>query len=495
MKYLFRNKQSNDNSFCPSLNIKSPIIQQRKGLEIIYLMNIVPYLENISTLLTFIFVSRKCFYSVKRLKINPFYSCKLTNTKERIKSLKKEIQYFIGIETFLCDSEMIEKLTIEQINKIKRFNLYGKVIYTAPNLIQIASKITYFSFYVDLDVQIPIQKMVNLKKLLIDMNGNTEMVFFTEYIVQIFTQLQSFQFFHSLVIECNGIELKKIFSILNKFKWNKIKIIIKCFDLREEHITWLNELKINNYIISCYSNELKTSFVKLLVLPLYDASNTLTISNDILQYNKLLSILNLYWLVRLHCFEISSLQCPVCNIDLSIANSLQEFNLTNSHYLQPSCFILPTSLQTITFTNCSNITLPNLASIHLSSFSIKNCSTVQSLFLPSTLTFLEIRNTPINPFLNLELIQLKQISIIQCSSLESIIVPSSIQTICIYWCDSLTTIEKVFQTTITKLDLFHCMKLKPLALPITISQLYISFCQNDLINNIIQLTNLTSPLY
>ncbi|KAL7715678.1 hypothetical protein QTN25_006773 [Entamoeba marina] len=177
MKQLLKSKSKGyyDKPLSPIPQVSSPDL--RCGLQTVYLMNVVPYLESLNLLKVFIFVSRKCYHSVKRQKINPFYCKNSILAKEKLDELKKEVRYFVGIETFQCDLEIIEKLPTAQMDKIQRFAICNKVIYTVPSMNSIASRITHFSFYVDLDLQLPIKEMVNLKRLNIDMNGNTEMMF------------------------------------------------------------------------------------------------------------------------------------------------------------------------------------------------------------------------------------------------------------------------------------------------------------------------------
>ena len=138
---------------------------------------------------------------------------------------------------------MIDKLTLSEIENIQCFHIAEKVIYPIPRMDLILSKITYFSFYVDIDLHIPIHQMTLLKSLKIDINNNSEMLFFNEYMKEILSRLNELKYFQKLIIECDGLELFKILKLLQYYQWKDIQIIIKCFHLQQSHLLYIkNEL-------------------------------------------------------------------------------------------------------------------------------------------------------------------------------------------------------------------------------------------------------------
>ncbi|ELP87630.1 hypothetical protein EIN_146340 [Entamoeba invadens IP1] len=495
---LFR-KDSLVHTHSPIPQIASPCFEKIKAttphLETVYLMNVIPYFNSLSDVQKFVFVSRRCYSATKRLKMNPFYSKKEPSTKIRIESLRKEVKYFMGIETFLCDLEMVEKLKEYQMNKISCYAIYGKVIYTIPNLLEIAPKITEFSFYVDLDLQLPIKKMERLKTLRIDMNGNSEMMFFDEYMSGIFECLQVFQFFHQLVIECNGSEVKKVVTLIQKYPWQKATVIIKIFELHEEYISYVQSVKEKYLTFCCQSNDLKESLVHLIVPPLYDGPNSLSFNSEVLQQPMFLNISEKFYLKKMSCFGFLLFPLPKIDINLFKAISLEEITFSSTAFTETVSIILPISLKTLILKSCSNLLLANLDKICASCLVVDSCSTIQSLFLPSSLTYLEIRSTPIKTLLNLETIGLASLSLVRCETLETITVPKTLTALSVYWCDSLTKILKIEQSKLNNADFFHCTQLGELILPPSVHSLYSTFCPKDFITNKTKLSLLSSKMF
>ncbi|KAL7722859.1 Leucine-rich repeat containing protein [Entamoeba marina] len=418
MKQLLKSKSKGyyDKPLSPIPQVSSPDL--RCGLQTVYLMNVVPYLESLNLLKVFIFVSRKCYHSVKRQKINPFYCKNSILAKEKLDELKKEVRYFVGIETFQCDLEIIEKLPTAQMDKIQRFAICNKVIYTVPNL------------------QLPIKEMVNLKRLNIDMNGNTEMMFFDSYMNNIFTCLQHFMFFHLLSIECNGIELVKVVSIVNKFEWKKIKVLLKCYELREEHMSWIEKLHVLMLII---------------------------IQSDILYMNEVLELCETHYLYRLDSIGLASFPIASPLINLSKNKSLKEFNLLNTEFQTDASITLPSSLTYISLVNITNVSIQNLALINLLNLSLQK--------------------TPIESIENLGDVPLQILKCVECNALRTITVPSTLKEMQIHWCTSITKISKIFETEIKYIELFQCQQLQPLNVPQTVEHLYITFCKENVIKN------------
>ncbi|KAL7715677.1 Leucine-rich repeat containing protein [Entamoeba marina] len=290
-------------------------------------------------------------------------------------------------------------------------------------------------------------------------------------------------FFHLLSIECNGIELVKVVSIVNKFEWKKIKVLLKCYELREEHMSWIEKITRSNVVCSCYSNELKQSLLNTNVILLYDGQNRIIIQSDILYMNEVLELCETHYLYRLDSIGLASFPIASPPINLSKNKSLKEFNLLNTEFQTDASITLPSSLTYISLVNITNVSIQNLALINLLNLSLQSYNSLTSLQLPTTLKSLEIKETPIESIENLGDVPLQILKCVECNALRTITVPSTLKEMQIHWCTSITKISKIFETEIKYIELFQCQQLQPLNVPQTVEHLYITFCKENVIKN------------
>ncbi|ELP84273.1 hypothetical protein EIN_065380 [Entamoeba invadens IP1] len=426
---------------------------------------------------------RACYYIMKK---NPYY-CQSTDSSYNKETIfQKELLLFPNIEILRCDVDVVKKLDARLIRKVTTIELVGKFIYAPPGIFQkIQNSISSFGFYLDENLNFTFDTMHFLQTLHIDVNNNTEMIYFNKFMFSTIQSIQQLPCFQRIFIECNGDDLFKLQEILTKFYSTRITCVLYVHNLRENHINNISELlKKKNVVIAIYENELSASFdlpeLKLLFLN----NNKLAFVDSMLFSDKLKELCVSHYVPRLDiCGFKVGLNPKIPEIDFSQLNSLQEFRLINSFFEKPFSFIFPTSLTRLEITTSAYFGLPNLPEIPLQEFCVYYCDSVRSFYVPPTAKLVEISHcNAVTGIPNLEEVPLEQLVIIECPRITTLKSSNKLKTLKLYWCDKLQNLS--LANGLEQLDIFYNKGLKNLRLPTTLKILDLNFC-----NNLTQLDN------
>ncbi|KAL7712022.1 Leucine-rich repeat containing protein [Entamoeba marina] len=488
---LFKKKRSSSKpSSRQSSRSSSPGIQTKRlscnasvnyirALDAPNYMAIIPYLSTIEDVMEFVQINKKCKGVLSKIKVNPYY-CSIGDslqTKQRI--VQTELKLFPNIETLHCDLDVIKQLNVKSLRYLISYSIIGKIIYATPQLIQpIQSSITQISFYIDDNLTIPLNMMHYLQTIHVDINNNTEMLFFKKYFSTIIQSIQQLPCFQSIFIECNGDDLLKIQEYFTKFYSTRITVVFQIHHLNDIHIQNLQNLFSKKYIyFIVYEHDLST----ISNLPLRFAflnNHQLSLPFNLIFTPAVQKLCTTHYLPRLSLISSGlATSPPTTTIDLTEYTSLKSLHLSNMSFTKPLAISLPTTLTSLAISKSANFSLPNLLAVKLVEFVINECNSIKELYIPPTAKQVIVTHcSHITSLPNLCFIEIEALTCIECNNLTSIHVPSTTKEVVLYWCSKLKKLE--LNNGLELLDVFYTKQLTQLQLPSTLNQLDLNFCEN-----------------
>ncbi|EDR23592.1 hypothetical protein EDI_208080 [Entamoeba dispar SAW760] len=440
---------------------------------------IVRYLKTVQDAINLKMVSKNCLTSFSYVKKNPFYSGPFDSLIQKEEIINKEISLFPNIETLRCDIETIKILDLNLLKKLSTIELVGKLIYAPLNIIhKIQQRICEFGFYIDENLTFDLESMNFLQRLHVDINNNSEMIYFSKFMNNIIQTIQHLPYFKKLFIECNGDDLLRLQEVLQKFHSTRINCVLLIHNLKETHLTNVLELlNKKNITLGVFENELTSSLsyydFKLLFLDHY----TLSLPDSLLFSNQLQKISLSHFLPHLDIFGYKIEVTPIHSlIDLKNIVCLQEFRLVNSMFSKPISLLFPTSLTRLEITTSFNFSLPNLLEIPLKEFCVSSCNSIKEFYIPPSAKLVEVSHCDsVCSFPNLHEVPLESLLCIECNKVSTLTIGTTLKSLSLYWCSNISSLN--LKSGLEQLDIFYNKKLKNIDLPITLTSFHINFCE------------------
>ncbi|EMD45501.1 Hypothetical protein EHI5A_138890, partial [Entamoeba histolytica KU27] len=344
-------------------------------LEVVYLMNVVKYLDSTETLKVFVQVNHHCLEAISRTKINPCYginSLAVAISNSRYKNALFELKVFDGIETFYVDYNSLEKMSVKSLENIPLINVHKFVMQNGSSDYAIFRKLSDKICSIGIDTAYTFNpnfsNFINLREIVIRVGQNYN----NNIIEQLFEQLPKFNYLHKVVIRCDSNRLHYLRELSKKLQI-KTKVIFIIDWLHKEDIEEVNDL-VNSTtqkvgIVMINFDDFEALFMKSNVVLLPFCPYNFQVSSKMTADPRFYELLKMYLPTRL---EIQGgirpdVEAPKNKIiDLSKCICLNELFMNEARYTSRIIVKLPTSLNRMFINNLGSIdSLEGIDETHL----------------------------------------------------------------------------------------------------------------------------------
>ncbi|EKE39419.1 hypothetical protein ENUP19_0121G0048 [Entamoeba nuttalli] len=433
---------------------RSSLITKPGQLPRFILIKIIPYLKNISNVLHFGAVSKKCAAAIIFTTINPFFSSE---------TLISELKLFSGIKVIRTDISNALNLSLPQ-DKLLEIKMSYHEIEGEISWKKITNGIVSLELQLFKEIEIDFKSYKELQKVKFifwdDLNEKycekfIESIIYCENLKECIIEVDE----HLLNIMKYGIN-----QLINK----GVIVILKIHNAKQV----LFEIKNNpNLHLCAYSNELHKSII--------DGSTILLPDDKRLELNVSLAscesslhkVIDAYYPTSIfirgntaipnnsnksfskRTLDNSSSSPIIQSLDLSPFSCLEQVTLEGIKIVNQKHFLLPTSLTYL---------------------SLCDCEDVKSIIIPSSLVQLNCSNcTSLSSFQTSTDPKLKILQIDHCNSIKFIHCPNSVNQIEIKYCTSLCDLD--YNKNVESIEIHNCYLLKQIK-PAQLTKLVLCGC-------------------
>ena len=335
-------------------------------LEPIYLMNIIKYIDRISTLKIFSQVSENCLEAMKRTRINPFGECvSLTTalTNSRLQSIIEEIELFPSLQTLAIDSHSLISLgkyqlsSVSQIDfmKFDKIHIYKYIMTNNKEDYQLisslSSKIVSIGIDTSYDFNPNFNSLISLKSLTIRVRITTNI----EFLTHIFTSLSCAKYLNTLIIHTDSSSIPFLLPLTESLSDSISITFIIDWLYKEDLIHISNLLTHRKYKIGIMmiNMDIYVDFYSHAILLPFSERN-FQISAEMALDKHLPELLNTYYPSRI---EIQGGSRHIvnneegCIIDLSELKHLEELFINDALYTNKISLRVPSQLKYLVITS------------------------------------------------------------------------------------------------------------------------------------------------
>lgn len=396
---------------------RTSIGAKRNQLSRAHIMKVVPYLQNITNVLTLGAVSKKCASSILLSPVNPFFSTS---------SVLSELSIFSGARLLRMDLKTALAVSLPHDATIEIMMSF--IEFTDPiDWSKISGITATLEMQLCREVEIPFKNFSELRKVKFSIWEQLSRSY-TEQLVESLIYCEKLKV---CIFEVEASTLTCMAYGINQLLSKHITVIVKARNAKD----LVSEIKATDQFQMCtYSNELHKSIAEGKVILLPDESNTVQLCTSLASCKSSLD-------------RVMSLYIPP---SVEIKGIPQPRKSTSKKSVQGRPNSVSITTDVIQSLELENFTF--LRSLQLNGVRIVN---KRQFTLPTSLTALTLT---------------------LCNDTRRIIIPSSIDTLSINNCPSLSSIQSPPQAVLRSLSIEHCNTLKELNCPTLLSSLELKFC-------------------
>ena len=332
-------------------------------IEVIYLMNIVKYFDNLNTLQRFMKVSSHCVEAIDRTKINPccgLNSIEAALQNSRFETITREQKIFPNLETLAIDYHSLINKDIYSLAPIERFNIYKYVMMNSKDDYQIISEIAERIVSIGVDTTYHFDPQFNLMKNIQTLTIRIRESSSLQVIQSLFACINSYRYLRSLTIHLDSSQVSTIRQMTDQLK-DDIQITYIIDWLYKENLNEVGKLlsgKYNVGITMINMDQFLDIYIDKNVILIPFINDNFQISSEMMVDKRIYEILQQYYPYKLEIQGGSRKEVVIEKgmiFDFSGLCHLEELFLNDTCFTEKIIIKIPSSLKRLTITKTESI--------------------------------------------------------------------------------------------------------------------------------------------